>query len=101
MKKLQSKKAETLVETLAAIVVVLLVMLFLSVAVSTASKVNAKVRHTDVSLTYSDASKCDTKTVTVQRSNNVGQSFTVTVDEYKDANGYTFYKESADQEEGN
>ena len=34
-----------------AILVVVLVMLFLSTAVSTASKVNAKVRKTDVALT--------------------------------------------------
>ena len=40
-----------------AIVVVVLVMLFLSTAVSTASKVNAKVRKTDVALTYKNAVK--------------------------------------------
>ena len=57
MKKLRSQKAETLVETLMAILVVVLVMLFLSTAVSTASKVNAKVRKTDVALTYKNAVK--------------------------------------------
>ncbi len=40
-----------------AILVVVLVMLFLSTAVSTASKVNAKVRKTDVALTYKNADK--------------------------------------------
>ena len=67
MKKLRSQKAETLVETLMAILVVVLVMLFLSTAVSTASKVNAKVRKTDVALTYKNAVKgSETKTLTIR-----------------------------------
>ena len=67
MKKLRSQKAETLVETLMAILVVVLVMLFLSTAVSTASKVNAKVRKTDVALTYEKAVKgSESKTLTIK-----------------------------------
>ncbi|WP_417420081.1 hypothetical protein [Hominenteromicrobium sp.] len=67
MKKLRSQKAETLVETLMAILVVVLVMLFLSTAVSTASKVNAKVRKTDVALTYKNAVKgSETKTLIIK-----------------------------------
>ena len=54
-----------------AILVVVLVMLFLSTAVSTASKVNAKVRKTDVALTYKNADKgSETKTLTISRKNN-------------------------------
>ena len=71
MKKLRSQKAETLVETLMAILVVVLVMLFLSTAVSTASKVNAKVRKTDVALTYKNADKGrETKTLPIKDNNS-------------------------------
>lgn len=75
MKKLRSQKAETLVETLMAIVVVVLVMLFLSTAVSTASKVNAKVRKTDVALTYENAVKgSEAKTLTIKDKNSATKS---------------------------
>lgn len=97
MKKLRSQKAETLVETLMAIVVVVLVMLFLSTAVSTASKVNAKVRKTDVALTYDDAKSSEPKTLTIKGGTT---QITVNVDEYTSKNGYTFYKESKEQGAG-
>lgn len=98
MKKLRSQKAETLVETLMAIVVVVLVMLFLSTAVSTASKVNAKVRKTDVALTYDDATEdSENKTLTIKGGT---APITVKVDEYTSENGYTYYKESKEQGAG-
>ena len=97
MKKLRSQKAETLVETLMAIVVVVLVMLFLSTAVSTASKVNAKVRKTDVALTYKNAAKGETKTLTIKDSNSATKIINVQVDEYTSENGYTYYRESKEQ----
>lgn len=101
MKKLRSQKAETLVETLMAIVVVVLVMLFLSTAVSTASKVNAKVRKTDVALTYDDAAKSsEPKTLTIKDNNNATKIINIQVDEYTSKNGYTFYKESKEQGAG-
>lgn len=95
MKKLRSQKAEALVETLMAILVVVLVMLFLSTAVSTASKVNAKVRETDVALTYKNATKDrETKTLTIKDNNSATKSIHVQVDEYTSENGYTYYRES-------
>lgn len=98
MKKLRSQKAETLVETLMAILVVVLVMLFLSTAVSTASKVNAKVRKTDVALTYENAAKgSESKTLTIKGGTT---QIMVNVDEYTSKNGYTFYKESKEQGAG-
>lgn len=97
MKKLRSQKAETLVETLMAIVVVVLVMLFLSTAVSTASKVNAKVRKTDVALTYDDAKSSEPKTLTIKDNNSATKTINVQVDEYTSKNGYTYYRESKEQ----
>ena len=101
MKKLRSQKAETLVETLMAIVVVVLVMLFLSTAVSTASKVNAKVRKTDVALTYENAVKgSEAKTLTIKDKNSATKIIYVQVDEYTSKNGYTYYRESKEQGAG-
>lgn len=100
MKKLRSQKAETLVETLMAILVVVLVMLFLSTAVSTASKVNAKVRKTDVALTYENAVKGETKTLTIKDNHSATKIIHVQVDEYTSENGYTYYRESKEQGAG-
>lgn len=100
MKKLRSQKAETLVETLMAILVVVLVMLFLSTAVSTASKVNAKVRKTDVALTYKNAVKGGEKTLTIKDKNSATKIINVQVDEYTSENGYTYYRESKEQGAG-
>ena len=95
MKKLRSQKAETLVETLMAILVVVLVMLFLSTAVS---KVNAKVRKTDVALTYKNAVKgSETKTLIIKDKNSATKIIHVQVDEYTSKNGYTYYRESKEQ----
>lgn len=100
MKKLRSQKAETLVETLMAILVVVLVMLFLSTAVSTASKVNAKVRKTDVALTYKNAANGEPKTLTIKDNNSATKVINIQVDEYTSENGYTYYRESKVQGAG-
>lgn len=83
-----------------AILVVVLVMLFLSTAVSTASKVNAKVRKTDVALTYESAAKGETKTLTIKDNNSATKIIHVQVDEYTSENGYTYYRESKEQGAG-
>lgn len=83
-----------------AILVVVLVMLFLSTAVSTASKVNAKVRKTDVALTYKNAVKGSKKTLTIKDKNSATKVITVQVDEYTSKNGYTYYRESKEQGAG-
>lgn len=83
-----------------AIVVVVLVMLFLSTAVSTASKVNAKVRKTDVALTYKNAAKGETKALTIKDKNSATKIIHVQVDEYTSENGYTYYRESKEQGAG-
>ncbi len=83
-----------------AILVVVLVMLFLSTAVSTASKVNAKVRKTDVALTYKNAVKDSEKTLTIKDNNSATKVIHVQVDEYTSKNGYTYYRESKEQGAG-
>lgn len=83
-----------------AILVVVLVMLFLSTAVSTASKVNAKVRKTDVALTYKNADKGSEKTLTIKDKNSATKIINVQVDEYTSENGYTYYRESKEQGAG-
>lgn len=83
-----------------AILVVVLVMLFLSTAVSTASKVNAKVRKTDVALTYKNAAKGEPKTLTIKDKNSATKIINVQVDEYTSENGYTYYRESKVQGAG-
>ena len=52
MKKLQNRRGETLIETLTALLIATLVCLFLATAIVTGSRVNAKVRETDVSFQY-------------------------------------------------
>lgn len=83
-----------------AILVVVLVMLFLSTAVSTASKVNAKVRKTDVALTYKNAANGEPKTLTIKDNNSATKVIHVQVDEYTSKNGYTYYRESKEQGAG-
>lgn len=83
-----------------AILVVVLVMLFLFTAVSTASKVNAKVRETDVALTYKNAAKGETKALTIKDKNSATKIIHVQVDEYTSENGYTYYRESKEQGAG-
>ena len=79
-----------------AILVVVLVMLFLSTAVSTASKVNAKVRKTDVALTYKNAVKgSEPKTLTIKDNNTATKIINVQVDEYTSENGYTYYRRNS------
>lgn len=83
-----------------AILVVVLVMLFLSTAVSTASKVNAKVRKTDVALTYKNAANGEPKTLAIKDNNSATKIIKVQVDEYTSENGYTYYRESKEQGAG-
>ena len=81
--------------------VVVLVMLFLSTGVSTASKVNAKVRKTDVALTYENATKGrEPKTLTIKDNKSATKIINVQVDEYTSKNGYTYYRESKVQGAG-
>lgn len=48
MRKLRSRRGETLVETLVSLLIVVLVMAFLATSIVAATRVNAKVRDADV-----------------------------------------------------
>ena len=55
MKKLTNNRGETLIESLVALLVVTMTFAFLATAASTAARLNAKVRDTDISFRYDPA----------------------------------------------
>ena len=52
MRKLRSRRGETLVETLVSLLIVVLVMAFLATSIVAATRVNAKMRDADVAVRY-------------------------------------------------
>ena len=50
MRKLRSRRGETLVETLVSLLIVVLVMAFLATSIVAATRVNAKMRDADVAV---------------------------------------------------
>lgn len=57
MKKLRSRRGETLVETLVSLLIVVLVMAFLATSIVAATRVNAKMRDADVAVRYDGTSE--------------------------------------------
>lgn len=96
MKKLQNRRGETLIETLTALLIATLVCLFLATAIVTGSRVNAKVRETDVSFRYAeDGAAGNDLTLTVTGNGGTPVSETITVQEFttsRDANGEEQYR---------
>ena len=83
MKKLQNRCGETLIETLTALLIATLVCLFLATAIVTGSRVNAKVRETDVSFQYAaDGAAGNNLTLTVTGNGGTPVSETITVQEF-------------------
>ena len=83
MKKLQNRRGETLIETLTALLIATLVCLFLATAIVTGSRVNAKVRETDVSFQYAaDGIAGNDLTLTVTGNGGTPVSETITVQEF-------------------
>ena len=95
MKKLQNQHGETLIETLTALLIATLVCLFLATAIVTGSRVNAKVRETDVSFQYAaDGTAGNDLTLTVTGIGGTLISETITVQEFttsSDANNEAQY----------
>ena len=83
MRKLRSRRGETLVETLVSLLIVVLVMAFLA-----ATRVNAKMRDADVAVRYDGISEPASLTVSSGRGTS---SFTVPVEKYTTENGYCYY----------
>lgn len=91
MKKLRSRRGETLVETLVSLLIVVLCLSFLATAVVTAARINASVRDTDVSVQYGGTSTRQTLTVTPKGAYTGDAGFTAEVQLYTTDNGYRYY----------
>ena len=87
MKKLRSKKAETLVETLVARLIIALSAVMIMTASVTAARINQKVRQTDISCTMSTADQQPAGTGSVTYGGRESQA---AIKMYTD-NGYYFY----------
>ena len=83
MRKLRSRRGETLVETLVSLLIVVLVMAFLATSIVAATRVNA-----DVAVRYDGTSEPASLTVSSGRGTS---SFTVPVEKYTTENGYCYY----------
>ena len=81
MRKLRSRRGETLVETLVSLLIVVLVMAFLATSIVAATRVNAKVRDDGIS---------EPASLTVSSGRGTS-SFTVPVEKYTTENGYCYY----------
>ena len=87
MRKLRSRRGETLVETLVSLLIVVLVMAFLATSIVAATRVNAKMRDADVAV-RDGISEPASLTVSSGRGTS---SFTVPVEKYTTENGYCYY----------
>ena len=67
MRKLRSRRGETLVETLVSLLIVVLVMAFLATSIVAATRVNAKIRDADVAVRYDGISEPASLTVSSGR----------------------------------
>lgn len=90
--KLGNNSGETLVESLISLLVVSLTIAFLSVAASTASKLNVRIRNTDLSFRYNKETE---KTVSITVSGTGGRSATEEITVYE-SNGYLYYDGGGD-----
>lgn len=92
MKKLRSRRGETLVETLVSLLIVVLCLSFLATAIVTAARVNAGVRDTDVSVQYDGGTSTQqTVTVTPKGAYTGDTGFSETVTLHTTDNGYRYY----------
>ena len=93
MNKLKDNRGETLIESLVSLLILTMTFAFLAVASTTAAKLNAKVRDTDVSFRY-EAEDTDSKSASVTLEGSASLdgikrgSQTVTLYEN---NGYLYY----------
>ena len=91
MNRLKDNRGETLIESLVSLLILTMTFAFLAVASTTAARLNAKVRDTDVSFRYA-AESTDNARVELQGSVSLdgikSGLQTVTLYEY---NGYLYY----------
>ena len=91
MNRLKDNRGETLIESLVSLLILTMTFAFLAVASTTAARLNAKVRDTDVSFRYAEESTDDAR-VELQGSVSLDgiKSGLQTVTLYEN-NGYHYY----------
>lgn len=91
MNRLKDNRGETLIESLVSLLILTMTFAFLAVASTTAARLNAKVRDTDVSFRYAEESTDDAR-VELQGSASLDgiKSGLQTVTLYEN-NGYLYY----------
>ncbi len=91
MNRLKDNRGETLIESLVSLLILTMTFAFLAVASTTAARLNAKVRDTDVSFRYAEEST-DNARVELQGSVSLDgiKSGLQTVTLYEN-NGYLYY----------
>ena len=91
MNRLKDNRGETLIESLVSLLILTMTFAFLTVASTTAARLNAKVRDTDVSFRYAEEST-DNARVELQGSVSLDgiKSGLQTVTLYEN-NGYLYY----------
>ena len=93
MNKLKDNRGETLIESLVSLLILTMTFAFLAVASTTAARLNAKVRDTDVSFRY-EAEGTNSKSASVTLEGSVSldgiKSGSQTVTLYEN-NGYLYY----------
>ena len=91
MNRLKDNRGETLIESLVSLLILTMSFAFLAVASTTAARLNAKVRDTDVSFRYAEESTDDAR-VELQGSVSLDgiKSGLQTVTLYEN-NGYLYY----------
>ena len=91
MNRLKDNRGETLIESLVSLLILTMTFAFLAVASTTAARLNAKVRYTDVSFRYA-AESTDNARIELQGSVSLDgiKSGLQTVTLYEN-NGYLYY----------
>ena len=92
MNRLKDNRGETLIESLVSLLILTMTFAFLAVASTTAARLNAKVRDTDVSFRYAADDSTDNASVKLQGSVSLDgiKSGLQTVTLYEN-NGYLYY----------
>ena len=92
MNRLKDNRGETLIESLVSLLILTMTFAFLAVASTTAARLNAKVRDTDVSFRYAAESTDNATRVELQGSVSLDgiKSGLQTVTLYEN-NGYLYY----------
>lgn len=96
MKKLSSKRGETLIESLVSILIAVLAFSFLAMAAVSAGKINAKTRSTDVSFHYEAEDGKGTQNVKI-KGKTYNQSEKSNLVSLYENNGYYYYEYSASE----